>query len=182
MAAEPPAQWSRAQRGLHWGIALLMLCTVPMGLVMVALPFRLLLLKFVLYQVHKSIGIVLLALACTLLVLHWRRGRPPLHAGMPRWQVRAAGWGQAALFTLVIVTPCVGYLVAATAPVRIPTLFLGVLPVPHIVGTNPALYARLHPVHLWLALLLAGLACGHAFMAWRHHRAGLPTLRQLWKG
>ena len=53
---------------------------------------------------------------------------------------------------LLIVTPCLGYLVAATAPARIPTLFLGVIPVPHIVGTDPVWYAVLRQVHLGLAL------------------------------
>jgi hypothetical protein len=46
MAAERPASWSRAQRILHWAIAALVLLAAPMGVYMVALPFRQLLLKF----------------------------------------------------------------------------------------------------------------------------------------
>ena len=43
---------------------------------MVALPFRQLLLKFLLYQLHKTIGITAFVLALGQLALHWRRGRP----------------------------------------------------------------------------------------------------------
>jgi cytochrome b561 len=181
MAAEPPLSWSRAQRGLHWTMAALVLTTVPMGLVMVALPFRHLLLKFVLYQAHKTIGITVFVLACLLLALHWRRGRPPFQ-GLPPWQVRAASSGHQALFALVIVTPVLGYFLAATAPARIPTLFLGVFNIPHVVGTDPAMYAVLHRVHLALALLLALLACGHAAVALRHQITGLGTLARMWRG
>ncbi|MBX6747837.1 MAG: cytochrome b/b6 domain-containing protein, partial [Acetobacteraceae bacterium] len=57
MAVEPPASWSRAQRRLHWTTAALVVIAAPMGVVMAALPFRQLLLKFLLYQLHKTIGI-----------------------------------------------------------------------------------------------------------------------------
>ena len=73
-----------------------------------------------------------------------------------------------------------GYLAAATAPARIPTLFLGVIPVPHIVGTDPAWFAVLRQVHLALALLL--LTGGHALMALHHQREGRRTLSRMWRG
>jgi cytochrome b561 len=76
MTIEPPASWSRAQRALHWTIAALVLLAAPLGLYMVALPFRQLLLKFVLYQLHKTIGITVFLLVLAQLALHWRRGRP----------------------------------------------------------------------------------------------------------
>jgi cytochrome b561 len=88
----------------------------------------------------------------------------------------------AALFGLLVATPFLGYLTAATAPARIPTLFLGMVPVPHIVGTSPAWFAVLRQVHLGLALLLVLLACGHALMAAHHHRAGKRTLIRMWRG
>jgi cytochrome b561 len=77
MATERPTSWSRAQRLLHWAIAALVLLAAPMGVYMVSLPFRQLLLKFLLYQLHKTIGITAFVLALGQLALHWRRGRPP---------------------------------------------------------------------------------------------------------
>jgi cytochrome b561 len=182
MAAGRPASWSRAQRILHWTIAALVLLAAPMGVYMVALPFRQLLLKFLLYQLHKTIGIAAFLLALGLLALHWRRGRPAWDEGMPDWQRRAASAVHVGLFGLLVVTPFLGYLTAATAPARIPTLFLGVIPVPHVVGTNPAWFAVLRQVHLGLAVLLIVLACGHAVMALHHHRRGHRTLVRMWRG
>jgi cytochrome b561 len=181
-ARERPASWSRAQRILHWAIAALVLFAVPMGVWMVALPFRQLLLKFLLYQLHKTIGITAFLLALGQLALHWRHGRPAWAEGLPRWQRRAASTVHATLFGLLVATPALGYLTAATAPARIPTLFLGVVPVPHLVGTDPAWFAVLRQVHLGLALLLVLLALGHAVMALHHHRAGDRTLVRMWRG
>ena len=182
MAAERPASWSRAQRLLHWAIAALVLLAAPMGVYMVALPFQQLLLKFLLYQLHKTIGITAFILALSQLALHWRRGRPAWDSGLPGWQRRAASAVHATLFGLLLVTPFLGYLTAATAPARIPTLFLGIIPVPHVVGTDPAWYAVLRQVHLGLALLLVVLAFGHALMALHHHRGGSDTLARMWRG
>jgi len=182
MAQVRPTSWSRAQRLLHWSIAALVLLAAPMGVYMVALPFQQLLLKFLLYQAHKSIGIAALMLALSQLVLHWRRGRPAWTESLSSWQRRAAAAVHAMLFALLIATPVLGYLTAATAPVRIPTLFLGVIPIPHIVATNSVWFAVLRRVHLGLAMLLVLLAAGHALMALHHHCQGDGTLRRMWRG
>lgn len=182
MASELEASWSRPQRVLHWTMAALVLLTVPMGLTMVALPFRELLLKFVLYQLHKTIGIAVFLFALAQLVLHWRRGRPAWDARIAPWQRRAASAMHAALFSLLVVTPIAGYLTAATAPAKIPTLFLGVIPVPHLVGTDAAWFGVLREVHFALAMMLVLLAAGHALMAVCHHRQGKATLMRMWRG
>ena len=105
MPTERPASWSQAQRLLHWAIAALVLLAAPMGVWMVALPFRQLLLKFLLYQLHKTIGITIFVLALGQLALHWRRGRPAWIDGLPGWQRRAAAAVHAALFGLLCATP-----------------------------------------------------------------------------
>jgi len=182
MPAERPQSWSRAQRALHWAIAAFILLAAPMGAYMVTLPFQQLLLKFILYQLHKTIGVTVFLLALAQLTLHWRRGRPALGDDVPSWQRRAAPRVHAALFVLMVATPCLGYLTAATAPARIPTLFLGVIPIPHIVGTDPAAFRVLRQVHLASAMVLVVLACGHAAAALHHHWKGHDTLIHMWRG
>jgi cytochrome b561 len=182
MANERPASWSRAQRLLHWAIAALVLLAAPVGVYMVALPFRQLLLKFLLYQLHKTIGITAFLLALSQLALHWQRGRPAWDERVPDWQRRVASAIHAILFGLLCATPILGYLTAATAPARIPTLFLGVIPVPHVVGTDPIWFAVLRQVHLLSAALLVLIAFGHALMALHHHRVGDRTLIRMWRG
>lgn len=51
---------------------------------------RRLLLKFVLYRLHKTIGITAFLLVPARLALHRRRGRPAWDAALPDWQRRAA--------------------------------------------------------------------------------------------
>lgn len=152
------------------------------GLYMVGLPFRRLLQKFLLYQLHKTIGITVLVLAGTQIVLHTRRGRHARDRDLPRWQSRAAAVVHALLFALIVLTPAFGYVTAATAPARVPTLFLGVIPVPHIIGTSRFWFSILRPVHLTLAILLVSLASGHALVALDHHRKDRRTLIAMWRG
>lgn len=97
------------------------------------------------------------------------------------WQRQAAGFIHGALYALALATPILGYFVAATAPAQVPTLFLLVLPVPHLVGTSAAAFAVLRGAHRAAAILLVVLATGHAAMAIQHHRAGHATLRRMWR-
>ncbi len=78
--------------------------------------------------------------------------------------------------------PALGYLTACTAPGGVPTLFLGVIPIPALVGPDPGWYAVLRVAHRVAAVGLVALATGHALAAWRHHRRGLPVLARMWRG
>jgi cytochrome b561 len=168
MPAERPAAWHRGQRRLHgWNAALVLLAFV-LAWVMVAVPVQQLLAKFLLYQLHKTLGIT--ALAIVLARLGWRlaRFRPVWRQDLARWQRRAAAAMHATLYVLLVVTPVLGYLTAATAPAQVPTLFLLVIPVPHIVGPDPDWFAVLRQAHRAAAILLVTLAAGHAAMAIGH--------------
>src|ERR1700761_6495706 len=81
--------WTRAQRQLHWWTAVLILLTFPLGFLMVGLPTSELLLKFLSYQLHKSLGITVIILAVARLVVRTWRGRPPWPDEMPAWQIHA---------------------------------------------------------------------------------------------
>jgi cytochrome b561 len=174
------AGWSRAQRRLHWWIAVLVALGFVLGWVMVAVPLRALLEKFLLYQAHKTLGLLVLGLTLARLGVRLRRGRPAWEAALPAWQRRAAAAMHLALYGLLLVVPVLGYFTAATAPAQVPTLFLGVIPVPHLVGADPAWFAVLRPVHRALAILLVGLATAHALVAVANHRRGYRTLTAMW--
>lgn len=182
VAAPGGTGWSRAQRRLHWAVALLVPLTLALGFLMVELPWRPLAPKFLAYQAHKSFGLVVFLLVAWRLLLRWRRGRPAEDAGLPLWQVRAARVVQAVLYGLLLVVPGLGYLSAASAPAQVPTMLFMLLPVPHVLGPDEARFVLLRAVHLWLAVGLMALACGHALMALRHHAQGRPVLRGMWRG
>ncbi len=176
-----PARWSLAQRLLHWATAVLVVGGFALAFVMVALPLRALLLKFTLYQIHKSIGLLVLLLVLVRLLLRATLGRPA-PAPVPLWQARAAALGHGALYALLLVVPALGYCVASTASLRVPTRFLGLITLPDPFGPDPALFAVLRPLHKALAIILVVLAAGHAAMAIYHHLRRGTVLRGMWLG
>ncbi len=178
----PPGGWSRAQRRLHWWTAVLVSAGFVLAWVMVAVPLRDLVTKFLLYQLHKTFGLTVLALLAWRWGLRARRGRPAPEAAMSRREHRAAALGQGALYALLLAVPVLGYLTACVAPAGIPTLFLAVIPIPSVVGPDPAWYGVLRPVHRGAAVALVVLATGHALAAWRHHRRGRAVLLRMWRG
>ena len=180
--ADPPPTWRPAQRALHWTIAVMVPGALVLGLWMTTVPLRQMLLKYALYQAHKTVGLTVFVLALAQLALHWRVGRPKGEPGVPRWQARAAAATHAALFVALLAVPLLGYVVAATSPARIPTLFLGVINVPHLLGVDRDLYLLARRAHLVLALSLAVLVALHAAAAVAHHLAGRRTLARMWRG
>jgi cytochrome b561 len=179
MPGEAPAGWSRAQRVLHWSIAVLVLVAAPLGIGMVMMPFRDLLAKFLLYQLHKTIGVTIFLLAAATVCLRLRRGRPAWPAAMSRRQRRLAASTHLVLVLLVPATTGAGYLAASAAPIHIPTLYFGVIHLPDVVGPDPVLFALLRRVHLALAIGLVVTAGGHATAAVVHHLRGDDMLRRM---
>jgi cytochrome b561 len=182
MRIEPVVVWTRAQRRIHWLTVLLIALTFPLGWLMVAVPLRDLLIKFLLYQAHKTLGIIVFALVIARLLLRVTVGRPEWDADLPRWQQRAAAAMHGLLYAMLLVTPLLGYITAATAPSRIPTLFLFVIPIPNLLAANGALFTVLRQVHRWAAVLLVMLAGGHALAAWHNHLRGRAALIRMWRG
>lgn len=164
------AEWAPAQRWLHWATAGLVAAGFGLAWVMTSVPFRQMALKFWLYQAHKSIGLLVLLAVVARLVLRTRLGRPATE--LPPNASAWAATGHAVLYILLLTVPLLGVLTADTAPLRIPTLFLGLLPLPVLAGRDPALFAVLVALHRALAIALVVLAFGHAGMALRHHAAG----------
>ncbi|MBP0465777.1 cytochrome b/b6 domain-containing protein [Roseomonas sp. PWR1] len=182
MSASSSDGWSRAQRWLHWGVATLVVAGFAIGLVMVALPLTRLLEKILAYQAHKTIGLLVPPLVLWRLWLRARRGRPAEEEAMPPWQRRAAAAGHAALYALLLVVPALGYLSASTAPGQIETVMFLLIPIPHVLEADEALYETLRATHQILAWALVLLAAGHAAAALHHHARGGAVLRRMWRG
>ena len=171
-AAAPRYSWVAI--ALHWTIGLGILAMLAMGLAMVHAPLAPLV-KFKLYQLHKSVGITILAAA--LLRLAWRFAhRPPaLPADMPAWEKGAAEGTHVLLYAMMIGMPLVGWALVSVAPLNIPTVLYGVLPWPHIpvtawFGWSKAQAAPvLGFLHAYGAYALIALFLLHAGAALRHH-------------
>lgn len=175
------AAWSVAQQRLHWAMACIVFVNFALALVMVALPLSALFAKILTYQLHKSLGLLLIPLWVWRLWLLGQRGRP-VPAAPAGWQQGTARWGQGLLYALLIAVPVLGFLSAAAAPVAVETVFFLILPIPHPFAPDQALYDVLRPLHQGAAWALVALALGHGVMAIHHHRQGLPVLRRMWRG
>jgi cytochrome b561 len=172
--------WNRGLRHLHWWTAGLVFVTFPLGWLMVGVPLRELLLKFLLYQLHKTLGLTVFALALFRLGIRTSVKRPDWDPHLTEWQRRAAWSMHAMLYTLLLAVPVLGYFTAALAPARVPTLFLGLIPIPHLVSPDAGWFAAIRRVHRWAAVVLITAAVAHGGAALEHHRRGRSVLRRMW--
>jgi cytochrome b561/polyisoprenoid-binding protein YceI len=165
-------RYSAVAIGLHWLIAAAILLQVVLAWRMVGhnTPQG-----FALMQLHKSVGVTILAL--TLARLGWRLARPPpAHAArLARWETRLSGWVHAGFYLAMLGLPLTGWLAVSASPINIPTLLYGHVPFPHLPGV-PGLAQPLKRAahtagatgHLALAWLLYGLFGLHVAGALKH--------------
>ncbi len=149
---------------LHWLIVLLIIAGASLGLTLDDMPFSPQKLKF--FSWHKWIGITVLLLA--LVRLLWRAThRPPaLPAGLPPLEVRLAAVGHALLYVLLLAIPLSGWAFSGAKGVKV--VYLGVLPLPDLVGKDAALAETLHTLHGALNLGLALLVAAHVAAVVKH--------------
>jgi cytochrome b561 len=116
---------------------------------------------------HKSVGITILGLA--LLRLTWRllNPVPPLPAGAPRWQDRAAHVSHFLLYALLFITPLLGWFMSSARAFSVS--WFGLFTLPDFIEPNKATYQTLHAAHEFMAKSLAVIAIVHAAAALKHH-------------
>jgi cytochrome b561 len=174
-----PARYAASQKALHWIVAVLIFALVPIALAMANLPDGPL--KNALYEWHKSFGLTVLALALARLLVRVARGAPPLVAGLPAWQRRAAHASHLALYVLIVAVPLLGW--AGTSACCAPVMLYFSLPLTLPVSGGMPVGEAILGVHRVAAFTLVALVALHAGAALHHHlvrRDG--TLRRMWPG
>lgn len=158
------ARYTPAAIGLHWLVAVLILVMLGVGLTMVRLPNTIA--KFQLIQLHKSVGITILALVAARLLWRFTHPAPMLPAHMAAWQKAAAHASHYLLYILMFAMPLSGWVMSDAAGYH-PSWF-GV-DVPQLVAHNPPLAKTLGLFHNYGAYLLIALLCAHVGAALLHH-------------
>ncbi len=104
-----------------------------------------------------------------LLRLAWRVGHqpPPLPDSMPLWQRHAANGLHLLLYLLLFAIPLSGWLMSSAKGFQ--TVYLGVLPLPDLIGKDKALGDLLRQVHEMLNMTLLVLLLAHVGAALKHH-------------
>jgi len=164
-SAKYPAGW----RLLHWVIAALVLCTIPIGIWMAQRASIDLFdtLTNQLYAYHKVIGFNILLLMVLRTVVRLSVSPPAYPASMsPRLQKLAKGLHHL-LYVMLIVTPLLGWAGVTAFPALVisDTVRLPAMPG---VPQDQALATTLFKIHGIFAITLAVLVLGHIGAAIRH--------------
>jgi len=158
-------QWGLVSQALHWGIALLMILTIALGLIGQELPLSGEKIKLFVY--HKSVGILVLALV--LIRIYWKLSQlqPTAAQGITARQQKMAGIGHGVLYGLMLALPISGWLLNSAA--GFPFKWMDLFVFPNIPGIDQSLKDLLVLVHLYLFYGFIGILAGHIGMALLHH-------------
>ena len=162
-----PARWSAPVIVLHGSAGALTLALVALGAVMIYAPLDAGA-KFDLYQWHKSLGFLALALTAAHLVARLAAVAPPKRSTSRSERCLAAAT-QAALYVLGFVAMLAGWLLVSTSPLPIPTHFFGGIVIPNIAAPDAETFERARLAHKWAAWSIAALAALHIAGALKHH-------------
>lgn len=158
-AYRPPA------KALHWLTAAAIFCVVPLGFAMNAAnpgPEQ-----GRLYDLHRSVGTLILALVALRLLWRLYSPAPSPVPGLPQWQIRAARFTHYAMYVLLFTVPLLGW--AGTSAFGAPIKVFGLFELPPLLDKNRELAELLVPTHMILALTLVAFVLLHTAAALHHH-------------
>jgi len=155
-----PNRYSRVAILLHWVLAAALAGQIALGFSMSRDASG-----FALYQLHKSIGITILVLSLVRLLWRFTHARPAaIEGGVTGFLAKAVHWG---FYTFMILGPLTGWALVSTAPVNVPTLIFGVIPLPHLpLGGDSEIWEGAHELLAFVGMALFVL---HVLGALRHH-------------
>ncbi|WP_301785538.1 cytochrome b [Caballeronia sp. SEWSISQ10-4 2] len=159
-------RYSTTAMSLHWLIALLIMAGFYLGWIMTDIPgFTPTKLKY--FSWHKWIGVTVFALAAIRLAWRLTHRAPEMPSGMAPLQKLAAQAAHVILYVLMFVIPASGYLYSSAAGIQV--VYLGIVPLPTLIGPDAALKVVLKTVHIWLNYTLLALVAVHTLAALKHH-------------
>ena len=163
-ASALPAYTTTA-RVLHWLIAALVLLMIPLGIIIanewggpVQEP---------LYNLHRSVGALVLPLVVARLAYRLTHPPLPLPADIPALQQAAAHATHWTLYGLLIVQPVLGLVATSAYPAPLP--MFGLFDLPPVWPENRPLSERLFALHRWMGITIAVIAAMHIGAALHHH-------------
>ena len=171
--ANTTAKFGAVSRGLHWLMALGIIGMLGFGTYLANMTVNLS--NFHLYGWHKSIGIVLLALAA--LRLGWHLASPP-PGSLPAsaWQQTLVRWVHRAFYVLMFAVPLTGWIGSAATGIDVQ---LFGLTLPRIAPVSETWETVFLGAHGWITKALAVLILIHVAGALKR-RDG--TLRRMLRG
>ena len=149
---------------LHWLIAACVLTTAPVAIAMGRVaegPTQ-----NSLYNLHKSLGVLILILMILRLINRLVVGAPIADPKIEPWQKTVSAIVHSSIYVLLVAMPIAGYV--ANSAFGAPTPFFGLFELPPIVGKNEALSTQLFTIHRFAGWLLIALVVMHVGAALFH--------------
>ena len=156
------SRYSRVAILLHWLLAAALAGQIALGFSMPRDASG-----FALFQLHKSIGITILVLSVFRLIWRFMHARPAeTEHGFTGFLAKAVHWG---FYAFMILGPLTGWALVSTAPVNVPTLIFGTIPLPHLpLSGDSKIWEGAHELlaYMGMALFLLHVAGAlrHQFM------------------
>lgn len=169
------ARYGGVAISLHWSIAILIVVAFYLGWIMTDIPgFTPAKLRY--FSWHKWIGVTVFALS--IYRLSWRviNSPPSLPETVSAWQKIGANAVHGVLYALMLAIPVTGYFYSSASGIQV--VYLGIVPLPVVIGPNEALKVFLRISHVSLNYVLLALVVLHVMAALKHHlvdRDGLLT-------
>jgi cytochrome b561 len=110
---------------------------------------------------------LILFLVLVRLATRLRASVPALPEGLAPWEAKAAKIGHVALYTLMIIVPCMGYSMSSSFTQSDGVFFFGVN-LPEILPKNDARFEVFQALHKYLAYTLLVLVVVHVAGALKH--------------
>ena len=165
MTETPVLTYTPTARVLHWLTAALVLVQLPLGFVIArnwSGPVH-----DSLYNLHRSIGALIIPIILVRFVYRLLHPAPPLPDEIPRLQQLAARVTHWALYTLLIVQPFLGWIGTSAFPATI--VVFGLFALPPLWYEDRAFSDQILTVHALIALSIAVLLVLHISAALHHH-------------
>ncbi|HRD66017.1 MAG TPA: cytochrome b [Candidatus Competibacter sp.] len=158
-------RYSGVAIGLHWLMTVLIVAAFGLGWTLSGMEFSPQKLRWIAW--HKWLGVTVLGLAALRLAWRSTHAAPPLPATMPIWQQWAAHAVHVLLYGLMFAIPLSGWLFSSAKGISV--VYLGILPLPDLIGADERLADWLRALHAWLNYALLGVVAAHAGAALKHH-------------
>jgi len=165
-------RYTRTAIALHWLIAILVIAQFAWGWWMQGIPKQPMGPRVDAFNLHKSIGMTILALMIVRILWRVAHPPPPLPV-MPEWQAIAARGNHLLLYAALLIQPLAGYLGSEFS--GFPVKFFG-LTLPSWAGKNAAMKDLMSTVHLTTSWVIAATVVVHVGAALKHAVVDRDTL------
>jgi cytochrome b561 len=122
--------------------------------------------KNTLYELHKSFGMTVFALAAIRVAIRTVEGFPPLPDSLPSWQIAAARSTHLALYGLIFVVPALGFV--GTSMCCSPVNYFWLVPIPLQFSGGMEGAKTVLTLHKAAVFLMAAILCLHVGAALWH--------------